>query len=101
MGDGAEEPGEKLVRPETTIETENKFVKIALQMLFPQAMVGPKEECLYIGDQSMDPVQSTIAFTRNLEQMHVFLTESGPKSIKRIAVDLTARENDALCGSGH
>lgn len=69
-----EEPGEKLVGPEAAIETESELIKIALQILFTQAMVGPKEESFYVGNYSVYPVQSVTVLVKNLELVRVFST---------------------------
>ena len=47
---------EKLLGPEAAIEAEIKIVKIALQVLFANAVVSPQKEGFHIGDQGMNPM---------------------------------------------
>lgn len=88
--------GEKLLRPEAAVEAEAELVKVALQMLIAQAVVGSQEKRLQIGDQRVYPAQSAAVLIKDLIMMDMPLTQRGAESPKGIAVDLAARTNDAL-----
>ena len=91
--------GEKLLRPEATVEAKGKFIEVALKMLFAQTMEGSQEEGLHIGDQSVYPVQSAAVLIEDPEMMIVPLAQCGPKGPEGIAVDLAVRTN-CLLGDG-
>ena len=62
---GTDKPGEKQVGPEATVEAEAELIKVALQMLFAQAMVGSLEKSLQIGDQGVYPAQSAATLDKD------------------------------------
>lgn len=88
--------GEKLVGPEAAVEAEVKLVKVTLQMLIAQAMVGSHEEGLQIEDQGVYPAQSATVLIKDLIMVDIPLTQRGAERPKGIAVDIAARTNDAL-----
>ena len=76
--------------PEAAVEMEAKLIKVALQMLFAQAMVGSLEISLQIGDQGVYPAQSAAVLVEGLVMMGIPLTQRGAKRPEGIAVDLAA-----------
>ena len=87
--------------PEAAVETEGKFIEVALQMLFAYAMVGSQKKGLRIGDQGVYPAQSAAVFIKNLIVMDVCPLECSPKRPEGVAVDLTSGTNDPLSDGTH
>lgn len=98
---GANKAGEKLLGPEATVETEGKFIEIALQMLFAQAMVSSQKKGLYIGDQGVYPAQSAAAFIKDLIAMDAGPLECSAKRPEGVAADLASGTNDLLGDGTH
>ena len=93
--------GEQLLRPESAVEAEGKFIKVALQMLFAQAVVCSQKKGLHIGNQNMYPAQSAAVFVKDLIVMGVGSFECSVKRPESVAVDLASGMNHLLGDGAH
>ena len=97
----ADKAWEKLLRPEAMVEAESKFIEVAWQMLFAQAMIGSQKRGLHIGDRGMYPAQSAAVFIKDPIVMDIGSLECSAKRPEGITMDFASGTNDLLGDGMH
>ena len=90
-----------MLGPKATVEAEGKFIKVALQMLFAQAVICSQKERLHIGNQNVYPAQSAAVFVKDLIVMGVGSFECSVKRPEGVAVDFASGTNHLLGDGAH